>query len=340
MMEKLWRYTPQSGFTSRNAGFSMWCFGTYQGKEYFIKQFLSPKYPADDHVSSPEKILKKQQACLAFESRKKQMYAALLDCSDGNDVCILEFFRVASRYYIVTEKVEALPWSVETIAALDEAEKRRLCAIIAHAIAALHKGGLIHSDIKHDNILYTYTEAGTVTAKIIDFDGSFLESEPPSADEGITGDMNYFSPEVCARTYGELRPLSTKLDVFALGILFHQYFSGSLPVYDTQSAACPGEAVLQGSSLQLSEALPPDIAALLASMLAEDPDARPTTQEVFEQLRPYQPDAAATEAPKRFCPYCGRAIAETAAFCNDCAAAFTVEPTGAEASPFFMPGDL
>lgn len=250
---------------------------------------------------------------------------------------ILEFFRVASRYYIVTEKVEALPWTVESIAALDEHEKRRLCAIIAHAIAALHKGGLVHSDIKHDNILYTYTEAGTVTAKIIDFDGSFLESAPPPPEEGITGDMNYFSPEVCARTYGEARPLNAKLDVFALGILFHQYFTGKLPAYDAEAAACPGEAVLQGASLQLSDALPPDIFELLRKMLATDPAERPSAQEVFDQLRPYRPEATVST---RHCTKCGCIIPATDRLCVACAAQSAAMPMSGDASPFYIPSDL
>lgn len=338
MMEKLWRYTPQSGFTNKNAGFSMWCFGTYQGKEYFIKQFLSPKYPAEDKVSSPEKIAKKIKECKAFEERRRRLYATLTKFSDGNDVSILEFFRVSSRYYIVTEKVEALPWTIETIAALEESEKRRICAIIVHAIAALHKGNMVHSDIKHDNILYTHTESGKVTAKIIDFDGGFLESDPPSMEDGVTGDTNYFSPEVCARTYGEERPLTTKIDIFALGILFHQYFSGTLPEYDHSNASCPGEAVLQGNKLLLSEDLPKDISDLIGKMLSEDPRERPTAQEVFELLRPYHPKE---ENPASFCSMCGCPISGPSAVCDACVAELLRKSSLVdEASPFFRPGDL
>lgn len=338
-MDKIWRYTPQSGFTNKNAGFSMWCFGTYQEKEYFIKQFLSPKYPAEDKESSPEKIAKKRKECAAFEQRQKSLYATLAEHSDGNDVSILAFFRVSSRYYIVTEKIEALPWTVETIAALEESEKRRLCAIIAHAIAALHKGNMVHSDIKHDNILYTRTESGKVTAKIIDFDGGFLESDPPSMEDGVTGDTNYFSPEVCARAYGEDRPLTSKIDIFALGVLFHQYFSGELPGYDPENASCPGEAVLQGSSLWLSENLPTDVSDLIGKMLSEDPQERPTAQKVFETLRPYRGDeefSAFGDFDKAIRLLDRRSTEEDA---GGAATARNVASDGG-ASPFYIPGDL
>ncbi len=355
----------------------MWCFGTYQGKEYFIKQFLSPKYPAEDKVSSPEKIAKKIKECEAFEQRRRRLYATLTEFSDGNDVSILEFFRVSSRYYIVTEKVEALPWTIETIAALEEREKRRICAIIAHAIAALHKGNIVHSDIKHDNILYTYTESGKVTAKIIDFDGGFLEYDPPSMEDGVTGDTNYFSPEVCARAYGEERLLTSKIDIFALGILFHQYFSGKLPGYDRSNASCPGEAVLQGNKLRLSEDLPRDISDLIGKMLSAAPQERPTAQEAFELLRPYHSKeefsvfkdyneairlfgfhgsndntAGATANSEYgvqtmtggtayYCSMCGRSVSGTTAVCDACAAELLRSSSLVDdESHFFRPGDL
>ena len=283
-MKKIWRYTPMSGFTNKNAGFSMWCFAEYQGKEYFIKQFLSPKYPADDNISSPEKIARKKRECADFERRKTEMYSTLTKYSDGNDVRIVEFFRVASRYYIATEKIDSLPWTVETISSLEENEKRRICALIAHAVASLHKGHLVHSDIKHDNILYTYSEEKRVIPKIIDFDGGFLEENPPASEDEVTGDLNYFSPEVCARTYGEDRKLTCKLDIFALGVLFYQYFSGELPEYNHEEYACPGDAVLRGSELQLNENLPDDILELVKEMLSRDPAERPTANGIMNRL--------------------------------------------------------
>jgi len=314
----------------------MWCFATYEGKEYFVKQFLSPKYPADDKISSPEKIARKVRECTAFEQRHNQLYKTLTDYSDGNDVRIIEFFRVASRYYIATEKIDALTWEVEDIFALDESEKRRLCAIVTHAVAALHRGHLVHSDIKHDNILYTRLPSGRLTAKIIDFDGGFLESNPPSLEDGVTGDMNYFSPEVCARTYGEERPLTCKLDVFALGVLFHQYFAGKMPDFDRSVASCPGEALLQGATLQVDGTIPKDIAALIRKMISLDPAERPTSFQVFQVLSAGTKAKAAASAYPRF-------PAEKAAerFISHAEAIYEhPEKSAPPASPFYTPGDL
>lgn len=285
-MDKLWNYVPLTEFTNKNAGFSMWCYAEFNGRQYFIKQFLSPKYPADDNVSSPASIARKQLLCEEFEKRQRKLYSALSAYSDGNDVYVRDFFRVESRYYTATERIQALPWTIETVAACQLSEQRRLCAIIAHAIAALHRGHLVHSDIKHDNILFTETQDNAVTAKVIDFDGGFFENDPPAIDEDVTGDIIYLSPEVCARAYEQAEPLTCKLDVFALGVLFHQYFTGELPQYDTEEYSCPGDAVLREGALRLSPKLPEDVAALLWRMLQRDPAQRPTAQQVFMALRP------------------------------------------------------
>lgn len=284
-MQKLWKYTINNDLTNKNAGYSMWGFANKGGREYFIKQFLSPKYPAQDTQSSPEFLETKKQRCRNFVANKKEIYKVLNENSDGNNVRILDFFRVESCYYVVTEKIDALPWTVEMITALSESERRRLCRIIAHAVAAFHKGHLIHADLKHENILYTKTQAGSVTAKIIDFDSSFLESSPPAPGEEITGDFNYFAPEVCARSFGVEVPLSCKMDIFALGVLFHQYYTGSLPIFDQSVYSCPGEASLRGEHLDIDEKqLPQEIGALLRAMLNRNPNRRPTAAEVCESL--------------------------------------------------------
>ncbi len=293
-METLWRYQLDGALTNKNAGYSMWGFGQLDDTWYFIKQFLSPKYPAQDTESSPERLAKRRRECQRFTQKKIAIYRALNAGSDGNDVRVREFFRVGSRFYIAMDKVDALPWTVETIAGLEMGEIRRLCAIISHAIAGLHREGLVHADIKHDNILYTKTSSGLVTAKVIDFDNSFLESDPPGAEE-IVGDFNYFAPETCARVQGVEQALTTKIDVFALGVLFHQYFSGCLPAFEGETCVYPGDAVLRGFRPRPALTIPEDIAPLLLSMLEREPERRPTAWEVYKALAPWADERPSEE---------------------------------------------
>lgn len=284
-MQMLGNYELTGQMSNQNSGYSVWCYGRRDGRDYFIKEFLSPKFPHNDTVSSPERIRKKADRCRRFEEKKTALYRVLNDCSDGNAVRVRDFFRIGTKYYIAMPRVQACGLEVGAVAAMDEAEKRRLCAIIAHSVAALHRGGLIHADLKPANILFARTAGGSYTAKLIDFDSSFLESNPPAAGEEIVGDQVYFSPEACLSVCGIEAPLSCKMDVFALGVLFHQYFCGTLPVFDQNLGGYPGEAVANGCRLALSPALPEDVAKLIGRMLESDPAARPTAMEVFRTFR-------------------------------------------------------
>ena len=328
MMEQLCGYTLTGDMTNKNAGFSMWCFGIKGGKEYFIKQFLSPKYPYNDTVSSAKRIEKNRQACEAFEKEKISIYNVVNNFSDGNDVRIREFFRNESRFYIVMEKIDALPWEIPDLAALSEVEKRYLCAIVSHAVAALHRGGLIHADLKHENILYTKAANGNITAKVIDFDSAFLESDPPEGSN-ISGDWVYFSPEVWARTSGMDSKLTCKMDVFALGVLFHQYFSGELPGFSKENGVtATGQAVLADLPLTLSETIPEDVRELLSEMLRKDPDERPAAEQVFQRLQPkvirdFLEANNIRETPvrnTRYCTMCGSRFEGLDVLCPACRA--------------------
>ena len=283
-MEKLGSYELTGHLTSQNSGYSVWGFGKKNGKDFFIKQFLSPKYPASDTVSSPERLAKVKKKCEHFEQKKVAVYKMLNENSDGNAVRVEEFFRIDSKYYISMRKIEALPWDVETIAGLTEKEKRFLCSVIAHGIAGLHKGHVVHADLKHDNILFMKSSSGYVTAKIIDFDSGFLETDPPTEGEEIVGDQVYFSPEACKTFMGESPELTCKMDIFALGVLFHQYFTGALPGYDESLGNYAGEAVARGDTATVSSELPDDVRILLEKMLSADPQLRPSAKEVYAVL--------------------------------------------------------
>ena len=284
-MEMLGNFELSGKLGGQNSGYSVWGFGEKNGTEYFIKQFLSPIYPENDTVSSPERLERKRRACQRFERQKQALYQVVNRHSDGNAVRIQEFFRVESKYYIATRKIDALDWDLDMIATLNVDQKRRLCSIIAHSIAGLHDGGVVHADLKHENILFMHSASGLPTVKVIDFDSSFLESDPPAPGEEIVGDLVYFSPEALRSMSGEEIPLTCKMDVFALGVLFHQYLTGELPYFDHEQYGFPAEASANGGNVWVSEDLEPDVAGMLQSMLHPEAECRPTAWQVFEALR-------------------------------------------------------
>lgn len=77
-----------------------------------------------------------------------------------------------------------------------EQEKLKLCRILAHSVYRLHENGIVHGDLKPENSLLKRLESGAVTAKLIDFDNCFWESEVLPANKEIHGDRSDSAAEI------------------------------------------------------------------------------------------------------------------------------------------------
>lgn len=284
-MAELNYYHIDGTFTSENAGFCRWAIGERGGREYFIKEFLSPKFPAENSGLKAETIAKKRAECERFFDQKAKLYREIQQCRTGNIMIIHDFFRSGSKYYAVSEKVNAEKMTVVQVAALPPEKKRTLICSILYSFSELHRRGIVHSDVKPDNILLKKTEKGYYTGKIIDFDAGFFETDVP---EEIQGDQVYLAPEMRLRMMEIPVPVTTKADVYALGILFHQYWTGELPTFSGEYNYL-FEAVLDGASVSLSGKLPPDLAGQIRAMLQEDQAKRPSAEQVLRALRNEKP---------------------------------------------------
>lgn len=268
--------------TSDNSGFSKWGIGTRGGKQYFVKEFLSPVYPADDTIFTEKKKQDRLRLCETFVKDKCDLYMAIKEASDGHLVDIKQFFRVGAKYYISTEAIGGPMISVSNISKCNFEDRLRICCSVAHAIAGLHSKKIVHADIKPDNILVTGKKLPQ--PKIIDFDCSFFEDKCPKLGEELNGDMVYLSPEGFLHIADIESNLSCKMDVFALGLLFHQYLTGELPGFDTNEYQYAYESVLDGKSLDVSKIEHEGCRKVIEKMLKKRPKDRPDMRKVFEIL--------------------------------------------------------
>jgi eukaryotic-like serine/threonine-protein kinase len=281
-------YTILEDFRVVGAGLSKWTFAAKDGREYFIKEFLSPTFPDEHAPGSAQTKMRKRQRCAAFERHHRRINEALAEISGvgGNLIVTLAFFRWGAKYYKVTEKVEVAGLSPVAAAALPFQEQLVLLKTVAHSLRILHDRGIVHGDLKPSNVLIKRTELG-YTTKLIDFDSAYLTGEPPPPGE-IVGTMNYYSPELVGyiqETGTAAHQLTPKADIFALGLIYAELLTGALPAFDTGSHQYAGVAARAGEILRLPPTtLPTSLVELVDRMLLADPGTRPTIGEVHTAL--------------------------------------------------------
>jgi len=277
-------YVLQGDWNNTNSGFSKWGFAVKNKHIYFIKELITPVYPMDESVMSAEVLSQRREHCRQFEERFKKIYSIINSASCGNLVRIVEFFRWEGKYYIVTERAGNNAISVEGISKLPDSKKFFLMKSAAYCFACFHTTGLVHFDVKPTNIIIKETINKQYVAKLIDFDAGFLKEEIQE-DIELGGDLTYLAPETFLHIYGEDVKLDEKVDIFSLGLVFHQYYCGKLPEFDLNQFDYPYEAALELGRLDPDyDKLPGNLANLIADMLNLDPRQRPSALDVVNRI--------------------------------------------------------
>src|SRR5271166_2979530 len=148
--------------------------------------------------------------------------------------------------------------------ALGLEEGRNIAVKLARAVAALHRAGIIHRDIKPDNvILEGGGELKLIDLGVVRVPG--LEEFPP---ENIPGTQAYMAPEMFE---GEAGNEST--DIYALGVTMFRAFTGEFP-YGNLDATSPPRRDRAKDFSALRPDLPAWLQAALARAIAVDPAKR------------------------------------------------------------------
>jgi serine/threonine-protein kinase len=172
---------------------------------------------------------------------------------------------------------------------LDVMRALHIGAQIANALAAAHAAGVIHRDLKPDNVMLTNRLGDPDFVKLLDFGLAKMftagggSSAVKTAAGILLGTPQYMSPEAC-----ESRPnVDHRTDIYALGVLLFQMTTGALP-FDGETM---GE-VLVKQVTQLpppprgyNAQIPPSVEQILLRCLMKSPDQRfPTMNALREAL--------------------------------------------------------
>ncbi|HEX5076936.1 MAG TPA: protein kinase [Gemmatimonadaceae bacterium] len=187
---------------------------------------------------------------------------------------------------------------------LDATESRRILKEVAEALAYAHERGVVHRDIKPDNILLCADDDGRVM--VTDFGIARAVSE--GSDSRLTatgmaiGTPAYMSPE---QSMGE-RDIDGRSDLYALGVVGYQMLAGELPFNAPSTPALLVKQISERPTpidVHRPDA-PPDLARAVMMLLEKDPANRfPSADALVTALDtgdvPELPSSSMTQEPNR-----------------------------------------
>ncbi len=146
-----------------------------------------------------------------------------------------------------------------------------IVAQAAHALAAAHRAGIVHRDVKPGNLLIT--PDGQV--KVTDFGIARAALAAHLTQSGmVIGTAQYVSPEQATA-----RPVTAATDVYSLGVVAYECLAGR-PPFTAETALALALAHVNDRPPQLPDDVPPQVAALVGQMMAKDPAGRPASAQV------------------------------------------------------------
>jgi serine/threonine protein kinase len=197
-------------------------------------------------------------------------------------VRILDTHVMTAPFYLVMEYLAgaSLRRRMRRDYRLDAATALWIVRQIAQALAALHRKGFIHGDIKPDNIRLVDANK----AILLDLGFAHRPGENASfLDKGfVLGTVNYLAPELCGNEPTD----DPRADIYSLGVTLFEMLTGQLPF----PAGTPVETMRRhrGDDPPLltdhAPAMSASLTELIDRMMARDPNDRPHAEQLVQEL--------------------------------------------------------
>lgn len=187
------------------------------------------------------------------------------------------------RPYLVMERLSGQTLG-ERLAARPLAREEALDLLreLCEVLGAAHRVGIVHRDLKLDNVFLLATPGlGGRRVKLLDWGVASVRGEPDPLHGMIAGTLTYLAPEQIRAD--ELTPAA---DIYALAVIAYQLLLGRPPFAATDDLQLIAKHVFEAppSPSSLWPGIPAGLDALLTRMLAKHAEDRPTVDDVSRGL--------------------------------------------------------
>jgi serine/threonine protein kinase/transposase len=250
------------------------------GNRYLLEEELGRGgtgvvYRAKD-LKSGEKVALKRVPLrtvkgLGLSSTLKNEFSTLISLRHPHLARVLDFGTTERELYFTSELLEGGDF-FQTALEADLNTVFQLILQILRGLDFLHRRGVLHLDLKPENIRVTDPgKTGSLTVKLIDFGSAQWKKKGVLASGEFSGTPPYAAPEILQE-----RPPSPASDLYSLGILLCRLFGGRFPFRAQDPVEILKEQVY-ADPLRMEDlhpGLPEDFADLLLKMVAKDPAER------------------------------------------------------------------
>lgn len=153
----------------------------------------------------------------------------------------------------------------------------KLSLEIARGMSYLHSQGILHRDLKSENILLD----GDMSVKVADFGISCLESQCGSG-KGFTGTYRWMAPEMIKEKHH-----TRKVDVYSFGIVLWEILTALVPFSEMTPEQAAVAVALKNARPPLPPSCPVAISHLITQCWATNPDRRPQFDDIVAILESY-----------------------------------------------------
>jgi serine/threonine protein kinase len=221
-------------------------------------------------------------------ARFQQEAASAFRLNHPNSVTIYDFGVTGDGMpYLAMELLEGAPlsYALHRNGPMTPARCAEILLPVCAALAEAHAEGLVHRDIKPDNIFLSRTKRGEVV-KVLDFGiAKLIDRAATNGRDGLTasggliGTPAYMSPE---RLKNE--PYDGRADVYSLGVMLYQMLAGKTPFRATDGSNIAAVLLMHVNDPppRLADAgvvVPPAVEDVVLRALEKDQNLRPTVAE-------------------------------------------------------------